>query len=546
MKSRNWRIRRFAASRKNLQVRYVVLQSILILFWVLTVFIILVLADVFSILGSYDSQRLNNELARTESIALEKLNTISLTCNRLVGDINNSVDDILKENNLDTKDIKSTPPILNTLLENQIEKSLFAMQRSDASGVFVILNSTINPSLPESNKSKAGFYIKNTESSPVSYIENIPVLLRGSAEIARKFDMYLDTEWQMEFEIDSDTNYYNVPYKSGVKYKKYDYKYLAFWTPPYLPDANHQKCIAYAIPLVGDDGVCYGVCGIEISQHFLDDFISIENKDIDSLFSILSHTDNTHDVNSMTNALCFGAQSKFLSSGEYKEFELINEAKKKVNTYSFDNDMEIKGVETTLNIYSSKSVHHSDIWKLIVLSSASDNKFNTAFLIGALLLLFVLSIVLAHFLSKVYTKPISSTFQKIINNDSDITKTDIDEIDALIEYIKQVNQKQLGDSGTNKTDLQISNDATEDERLLFAERLETLTKTEREILNNYLKGQTTKQICEERYISMNTLKTHSSRIYSKMYVNSRSKLLAYCYEMMAQSIEASEEKKFEV
>lgn len=542
MKSTSSRIRKLAATQRNLQVRYVILQGILILFWILTVFIILALADVFSILESYDSQRLNNELKRTESIATDTLNTISLNCNRLVEDINHSISNTLLENNIDASDIKSTPSILNTLLESQVEKSLFAMQRSDASGVFVILNSTINPSLPHANKSKAGFYIKNTESSPVSYVENIPVLLRGSADVARKFDMYLDTEWQLEFEIDDTTCYYSVPYKNGVKHKKHDSKYLGYWTSPYLPDSNHQKCIAYAIPLVGDDGACYGVCGIEISQRFLDDFMSIDSSGSDDLFCILTHTDKENSTDLMDCSLCFGPKSNTLLSSN--DSQLIQKSIGKgdnTNTYKYD-DTQLMGMETTLNIYSSKSVHHTDRWKIIVLSSKLDKKSNTAFLIGALLLLFALSIILAHILSKVYTKPISSTFKKIINNDSDIKKTDIEEIDALIEYIKSTQYKREGDGGNSKSDLLIENSATEDERMLFAQRLETLTKTEREILNFYLKGQTTKHICDERCISMNTLKTHSSRIYSKMYVNSRAKLLSYCYEMMAQSIEATEDK----
>ena len=516
---------------KSLQLRYVALQGVLITFWLLTLVLILILSDVFSILGSYDANRIDSELQRVEAIALEKLNTVALSCNDLCKQVNRSIQSSLEEHSLSATDIQSNPSLLESLLKPEIEKSVFAMEKSNASGVFVILDATVNPALPHAKSSRAGFYIKNTESSPLSYVENVPVLLRGSSMIARKFDMYLDTEWQLEFLLDDDTPYFHHPFKSGMKNSEVNYRHLGYWTPPYFPDINHQKCLAYTIPLIDRSGFVYGVCGVEISEQFLDDYMHLKNASNDDLFGMISYQKHRDDDAHLSkHAIHFGAQANHLTALDYTKLHVIKQNDDLTIYHCTETDSDYIGKALDLNIYSTKSVHHGDTWSLLILRAKAEEASKAGFLIAALCLLFVLSLIIAYVLSKVYTRPISTTFNKIISNDTNIRKTDIEEIDALIDYIKSIDRI---DS------IQPKNEHDE-ARLLFTERLESLTKTERSILNHFLKGETTKQICESRFITMSTLKTHSSRIYSKMDVTSRSQLLAYCYNMMSMSIEEKE------
>lgn len=61
----------------------------------------------------------------------------------------------------------------------------------------------------------------------------------------------------------------------------------------------------------------------------------------------------------------------------------------------------------------------------------------------------------------------------------------------------------------------------------FLECFDTLTKKEKEILNFYMQGKSSKNILQDANITENTLKYHNRNIYSKLGVNSRKQLLMY-------------------
>lgn len=70
-------------------------------------------------------------------------------------------------------------------------------------------------------------------------------------------------------------------------------------------------------------------------------------------------------------------------------------------------------------------------------------------------------------------------------------------------------------------------DVDEEEYKRFLECLATLTRKEKEILNLYVKGYSSKDILETLNITDNTLKYHNRNIYSKLGVKSRKQLLMY-------------------
>ena len=70
-------------------------------------------------------------------------------------------------------------------------------------------------------------------------------------------------------------------------------------------------------------------------------------------------------------------------------------------------------------------------------------------------------------------------------------------------------------------------DVDEEEYKCFLECLATLTRKEKEILNLYVKGYSSKDILETLNITDNTLKYHNRNIYSKLGVKSRKQLLMY-------------------
>lgn len=65
----------------------------------------------------------------------------------------------------------------------------------------------------------------------------------------------------------------------------------------------------------------------------------------------------------------------------------------------------------------------------------------------------------------------------------------------------------------------------------FVERIPTLTKAETAVFDLYAEGHTAKEIAELLFLSINTIKTHTKRIYAKLNVSSRKELLLYARMM---------------
>jgi DNA-binding CsgD family transcriptional regulator len=96
---------------------------------------------------------------------------------------------------------------------------------------------------------------------------------------------------------------------------------------------------------------------------------------------------------------------------------------------------------------------------------------------------------------------------------------DAGEIKAVAAYIKMLETHEAVPSITDPAD------ADNNLPLTFAQRLETLTPGERRVYEQYSDGCTAGQIAQQLGLSLNTVKTHSRRIYQKLGVRSRKDLL---------------------
>lgn len=61
----------------------------------------------------------------------------------------------------------------------------------------------------------------------------------------------------------------------------------------------------------------------------------------------------------------------------------------------------------------------------------------------------------------------------------------------------------------------------------FAQNIASLSAAERAVFDLYYEGYTAEEIAGKLYLSINTIKTHSKRIYTKLNVSSRKELLVY-------------------
>ena len=74
-----------------------------------------------------------------------------------------SIEKMLLEKEIDLSGLQNNPEILEEILTDQFDRALFSLEKSKSSGVFIILDATINNKLEKSETSRAGLFIKNME-----------------------------------------------------------------------------------------------------------------------------------------------------------------------------------------------------------------------------------------------------------------------------------------------------------------------------------------------------------------------------------------------
>ncbi|MEG1027390.1 MAG: LuxR C-terminal-related transcriptional regulator, partial [Oscillospiraceae bacterium] len=132
-------------------------------------------------------------------------------------------------------------------------------------------------------------------------------------------------------------------------------------------------------------------------------------------------------------------------------------------------------------------------------------------------------------------------------NHREIVKVGIAEIDDLFAYLsKQDEEKEKLQQLLQNKDKPSQAETDNDKPNLVAYRefvhnIQTLSPAEMSVFNLYMKGNTAKEIASILYLSMNTIKTHNKRIYSKLNVTSRKELMIFV-QMMSK--EESEDNLF--
>ncbi len=421
-----------------------------------------------------------------------------------------SIESHLREKNLNFNDLTNNPELLQEIISNEISHVFLYLYKSKSSGAFIILDATSNSKLPDSEYSKAGIYFKNMEPNIVSSSSPTIYVLRGIADIAYKNFLPLHPQWRMEFNV-TDAPYYFLPMVEGNKDTSLSNLY--YWSKAFSFNETNEKIMMCSIPLVDTEGNVFGVCGFDISHMLFKLSIMPDNSMYNRIFCLISPVENN---------ILKTAGSLF--SGGYLTRSLINDSDLKISStkkslYLYENnETSFIGYHELLKLYPENSSFTGDEWALALMIPQDDMsshvvKTNLKFIyISAAIM--ILGIVISFVLSKYYIVPIARGIDIIKNNPKNTEKTNIFEIDELIEFL------------SNKT----NNENTDPNSMILSEFLnnfKTLTPAERSVFNLYAQQYNAKEIAENLYLSINTIKTHTKHIYSKLNIASKEELALY-------------------
>lgn len=507
-----------------------------LLMLVLTIFIgvvaILFITGTFTAGLSESEYMFENELLHAEQGISKQYGDFSIQAIDFSRELSRSIEEKADRHGIPVSNLPDHPEVLEEIIGDEFDRALFTLQRSKSSGVFFILDATINPALDNAKNSRAGLYIKNMEPNIISSSSPNIIVLRGMPSISRNNDLSLHTQWKMEFDV-SDAPYYYRPINAARVNKNLPLSRLYYWSTAFtLPDTSEEIMLC-AVPLIDSGGNVFGVCGVEISSMLFKLSHMPDNSIYNRLFCVLSPI-NEETMELQQSLFAGGYSARLTSKGN--DTLKISENRRAFYSYRQHQDCSFLGIHEPVKLYPEDSAFCDEQWAVAIMVPEEDvvnsiTRLNLL-LIALLIILVILGIAVSFILSRRFLKPITEGLDIIKSTDlSEAPRTKIAEIDDLIDFLALHNEELYAKARQENLSLAILDE--------FMENTKKLSPAERSVFDLYVKGHTAKEIAEILCLSINTIKTHSKRIYMKLNVASREELLLYVNMLNETGIECA-------
>lgn len=503
----------------SMRLRLFLFLIVLVITMVFGIIVILLVTGTFTAGIKESGKLLDNELAHTYQNVSKQYGQLSVQAVEFSKDLSQSIEKRLYEQGVNVTDLQSHPDILEDLVAGEYQRALFSLQKAKSSGVFFILNATSNIKLENAKNSRVGLYIKNMEPNILSSSSPTIIILRGFPSIGRKNFRPLHAQWSMEFDV-KDATYYHLPMEKAAS-SNLKLSRLYYWSSSIIIPGTSEEIMLCSVPLIDSNGNVFGVCGFEVSAML---FKLTHMRDSNTFArGFYMFAPFSGDVFDTSGALFSGGHTAKNITSKSQSF-IIKKGRNPFLEYSLEGGSSFLGFHKPVQLYPTNSAFADQSWALAIMVPEEDidytlTRFNW-YLALMFTLLMVLGIIISFFLSKQYIKPITNSIDTIKSEGlSEETKTNIPEIDDLIEYLTLYKQEEELPS------------AVLDE---FLRNTKALSPAERAVFNLYVQGYNAKEIAEILCISINTIKTHNKRIYTKLNVASRNELLIYV-EMLKEA-----------
>ena len=220
-------------------------------------------------------------------------------------------------------------------------------------------------------------------------------------------------------------------------------------------------------------------------------------------------------------------------TGNQLEGDLVHVADTKEFCIYRGKSVDYAGIGAELRLYPTGSIYQSEQWTISVMmpKQSFDQAVAgaTHYLFLIVLLLLIVSLCASIYISKRYLKPVNQAINTIKTNNYQADKTEYLEINDLMDFLaKQDEEQKKRQILITETDSDIAPMFDE-----FLKNVKTLSPAEKSVFDLYIRGYNAQEIAAMLYLSINTIKTHNRRIFTKLNISSRKELLVYI-DMMKQ------------
>lgn len=470
---------------------------------------------------------LQNELVHLSQDVYQSFGAISVQSVELSSALSANLERRLKEQDVEAYEFKNHPELLEQLLDGEIAKLFGALEKAKSSGVFIMLDATVNPELPGSENSRACVYLKNMEPNIVSGLESNLRYLYGPMTLARNNGIYVLPQWKMEFNT-TEGDYFHTVMQTARDYDLPASR-LYYWSDGMVLPYSSEKVMLCSAPIIASDGTVMGVCGFEVSEMLFKLSNMPDNSVYDYLFYVLSPL-RENDL-MVSGALLAGSNAAYPSSLTDGSLTVYPDDRA-FSCYRQSASYSYSGLHQEVILYPEDSAYGSERWSCAVMMPESvlleKISARTSTLLLGLALLMGLDIVLSAFISRRYIRPVVQALESLKSTDiSSAAKTKIPEIDDLIDFLRSQDERTDREHAQPLLAQQEQSSLFQD----FVRNIDKLSTAERAVFDLYMEGHTAKEIADILCLSINTIKTHNRRIYMKLNVSSRKELMVYIQMM---------------
>ena len=185
--------------------------------------------------------------------------------------ITRSVDAFLSENGMDYADLMPNDSDTVRLLETLSDQLIALMRRNSVTGAFVVFNgdAPLERPGPGELRYQTGLYYRDLDPASIPADNSDLMVERGSSELLRTLKIPMDIHWSPVFLMDKDDNCYYQPLTAAVAHPDTGVKDLGYWCGNFSLHGDEVSIVTYTQPLIGSDGLPYGVLGVELTTDYL-------------------------------------------------------------------------------------------------------------------------------------------------------------------------------------------------------------------------------------------------------------------------------------
>lgn len=475
----------YAGSGKALKLRLQVISLLVLLLFLIGVPATLFASGILKTKREESQKFIENTLDNTANQLKRDYNNATLYAVELSRNLSLAIEKQLESSSIPVPELKKHPEIIEELLRNQLNYLLETLEKSRCSGVFLILDATINPTLSGSEHSRAGLYLKNMEPNIISATGPNVRYLRGPMPIAYNSKLQVLPQWRMEFDTATFQGF-SKAMAAGQTSLPLNRSY--YWTDAQPIALGNDPVMLCLLPLIDTTGNTFGVCGVEVSSMLFKLAYSPPQTYFNDIFFLFAPAqDNSMTVNGSFIAGCYCPLPKTEQIIEIHENKLSNRYFLGTEIYA--------GLHQKISLYPGNSIFQ-ERWNLALLTPekelvkviGSQNKRLYLLLIA----LMTLGVALFVFISTRYVKPV-------------------------LQVVESDSSRNMDHSFPSSSALLIQ----------FEKNIQSLSIAELAVFELYRKGHTAQEAAKALYLSINTIKTHNKRIYTKLNVSSKKELMLY-------------------